>query len=186
MLSSFNPWYVGGGVKSKELLEMEIHEEYSFNPWYVGGGVKRSQNQLPPSFFLQVSILGMLEGVLKAFSAHGLNSFFAGFNPWYVGGGVKRRRSFICSIWALSFNPWYVGGGVKRRQPVSPAHALSRGFNPWYVGGGVKSQLHPRYIARDYRVSILGMLEGVLKVRWMVAISSPTRRFQSLVCWRGC
>ena len=35
-----------------------------------------------------VSILGMLEGVLKAFIIVGAN-IALGFNPWYVGGGVK-------------------------------------------------------------------------------------------------
>ncbi len=37
----------------------------SFNPWYVGGGVKRIRSASPRSDHRPVSILGMLEGVLK-------------------------------------------------------------------------------------------------------------------------
>ncbi len=61
--TSFNPWYVGGGVKSIQLTVQGLREG-SFNPWYVGGGVK---------------------------SHHFANRALAvlGFNPWYVGGGVK-------------------------------------------------------------------------------------------------
>ena len=37
--TSFNPWYVGGGVKS--FLRLRASSRTSgFNPWYVGGGVK--------------------------------------------------------------------------------------------------------------------------------------------------
>ena len=37
--SSFNPWYVGGGVKRRlKLFYMLLL--IRFNPWYVGGGVK--------------------------------------------------------------------------------------------------------------------------------------------------
>ena len=36
-----------------------------FNPWYVGGGVKSIQGKAQENG-LEVSILGMLEGVLKA------------------------------------------------------------------------------------------------------------------------
>ena len=35
----FNPWYVGGGVKSV-VGEWKSREMKGFNPWYVGGGVK--------------------------------------------------------------------------------------------------------------------------------------------------
>ena len=38
----------------------------SFNPWYVGGGVKRPTLANRYRFYYSVSILGMLEGVLKA------------------------------------------------------------------------------------------------------------------------
>ena len=38
-LIRFNPWYVGGGVKSAAKRVFE-KEEPGFNPWYVGGGVK--------------------------------------------------------------------------------------------------------------------------------------------------
>ncbi len=36
-------------------------------------------------------------------------------------------------------------------------------FNPWYVGGGVKSAALRRAPVQGEPVSILGMLEGVLK-----------------------
>ena len=36
-----------------------------FNPWYVGGGVKRAGSCLWRVYVFPVSILGMLEGVLK-------------------------------------------------------------------------------------------------------------------------
>ena len=39
----------------------------------------------------EVSILGMLEGVLKDTNAIFSLRAQASFNPWYVGGGVKRR-----------------------------------------------------------------------------------------------
>ncbi len=38
---------------------------FCFNPWYVGGGVKRLPGSEPAKALLPVSILGMLEGVLK-------------------------------------------------------------------------------------------------------------------------
>ena len=37
---SFNPWYVGGGVKRAVKIVPKGSVE-RFNPWYVGGGVKR-------------------------------------------------------------------------------------------------------------------------------------------------
>ena len=61
----FNPWYVGGGVKSGWPLSL-LPPEVGFNPWYVGGGVKRL----------------MLSKMLL---------WRKRFNPWYVGGGVKRQ-----------------------------------------------------------------------------------------------
>ncbi len=36
-----------------------------------------------------VSILGMLEGVLKVITIDLCRSDYKSFNPWYVGGGVK-------------------------------------------------------------------------------------------------
>ena len=63
--AGFNPWYVGGGVKSRYMLSRSSPET-SFNPWYVGGGVK----SLGRNFWMEMSIC---------------------FNPWYVGGGVKSR-----------------------------------------------------------------------------------------------
>ena len=60
-----------------------------------------------------VSILGMLEGVLKGAFRPSSSSLFHCFNPWYVGGGVKSFRHGDV-LWVLPrFNPWYVGGGVK-------------------------------------------------------------------------
>ena len=41
----FNPWYVGGGVKSK-LDKYITSVEVGFNPWYVGGGVKRDEQEV--------------------------------------------------------------------------------------------------------------------------------------------
>ena len=38
----FNPWYVGGGVKSLSFARSRSAPT-SFNPWYVGGGVKRNR-----------------------------------------------------------------------------------------------------------------------------------------------
>ena len=37
---SFNPWYVGGGVK-RGMAMIYGRPGVGFNPWYVGGGVKR-------------------------------------------------------------------------------------------------------------------------------------------------
>ncbi len=48
----------------------KLHQ--SFNPWYVGGGVKRVTGCVIRPKTVCVSILGMLEGVLKAFSQTGL------------------------------------------------------------------------------------------------------------------
>ena len=39
---------------------------------------------------LEVSILGMLEGVLKGEYVRFWTVNETSFNPWYVGGGVKR------------------------------------------------------------------------------------------------
>ena len=108
----------------------------------------------------RVSILGMLEGVLKGGTATVYHDAVGSFNPWYVGGGVKRVKKSGVAYEAVSFNPWYVGGGVKRVKKSGVAYeAVS--FNPWYVGGGVKSSTHP--------------IEHV-----------SYSQFQSLVCWRGC
>ena len=70
---SFNPWYVGGGVKSGRLSAQEIHGKRSFNPWYVGGGVKSDHLRISTTF--QIC-----------------------FNPWYVGGGVKRLVKLCTSL----------------------------------------------------------------------------------------
>ena len=60
----FNPWYVGGGVKSNSWVSLSL-SVLCFNPWYVGGGVKSAIAALFRLTLFQVSILGMLEGVLK-------------------------------------------------------------------------------------------------------------------------
>ena len=39
----------------------------------------------------EVSILGMLEGVLKGPRKAEILPYTLRFNPWYVGGGVKSR-----------------------------------------------------------------------------------------------
>ena len=157
---SFNPWYVGGGVKRFSVSHKGIFS-MCFNPWYVGGGVKREEVQAYLDS-INVSILGMLEGVLKVIVSCLPLFSFSGFNPWYVGGGVKRLAGWASSFPRLlvsilgmlegvlkvigeypakdkkSFNPWYVGGGVK--SVCQPRFDVPlRRFNPWYVGGGVKS-----------------------------------------------
>ena len=81
----------------------------------------------------------MLEGVLKAYTGGNPLLVKFCFNPWYVGGGVK---SFCISEYTPSIG----------------------GFNPWYVGGGVKSRSWS-WLPPKSHVSILGMLEGVLKGR---------------------
>ena len=60
----FNPWYVGGGVKRIKERQVELIDR-SFNPWYVGGGVKSPHGYVSEDSHILVSILGMLEGVLK-------------------------------------------------------------------------------------------------------------------------
>ena len=40
LAEGFNPWYVGGGVKSLAKAT-QSRDNAGFNPWYVGGGVKR-------------------------------------------------------------------------------------------------------------------------------------------------
>ena len=108
---------------------------------------------------------------------------FNGFQSWYVGGGVKVISEAHIFLFA-SFNPWYVGG-VKSKplQRKSLAHAR---FNPWYVGGGVKSCHIYILLLGILFVSILGMLEGVLKQSIPILCGGLDHMFQSLVCWRGC
>ena len=45
--TSFNPWYVGGGVKSVRSCS-ECPNQVGFNPWYVGGGVKSERLYIHP------------------------------------------------------------------------------------------------------------------------------------------
>ena len=78
------------GVLKAWKIAQKMKREGSFNPWYVGGGVKSFNAALTSNNGLQVSILGMLEGVLKdIFKVH-ICGDMSSFNPWYVGGGVKR------------------------------------------------------------------------------------------------
>ena len=84
-LFGFNPWYVGGGVKSIGCANPSIIIS-CFNPWYVGGGVKRMSNIPMISRTILVSILGMLEGVLKEGLLFISVYLRQSFNPWYVGG----------------------------------------------------------------------------------------------------
>ena len=87
---------------------------------------------------MEVSILGMLEGVLKEKAAHSFAKGGMGFNPWYVGGGVKRHNN--CRDQPLASMVSILGmleGVLKDISGSKFARWLS-GFNPWYVGGGVK------------------------------------------------
>ena len=95
-----------------------------------------------------------------------------GFNPWYVGGGVKSGVANISKGTMDSFNPWYVGGGVKSRKDITEG-LPGISFNPWYVGGGVKSHHRSKKLLNEGRVSILGMLEGVLKAARYTVSSAP-------------
>ncbi len=88
MAFSFNPWYVGGGVKRLPPLQCRQNQA-GFNPWYVGGGVKSPKIHFLSQSRYWVSILGMLEGVLKGKGIIFEKEGKKGFNPWYVGGGVK-------------------------------------------------------------------------------------------------
>ena len=81
--AGFNPWYVGGGVKSPKTFRPWLRT-FRFNPWYVGGGVKRKKNYLIPIYIYS-------------------------FNPWYVGGGVKSIilcRRFWCDCRFQSLVCW--------------------------------------------------------------------------------
>ena len=69
--------------------EIEQYINERFNPWYVGGGVKRRRSDKRYVQLVGVSILGMLEGVLKEKLPHNGKIQLKRFNPWYVGGGVK-------------------------------------------------------------------------------------------------
>ena len=113
------------------------------------------------STYGRVSILGMLEGVLKVLIVSIVLATNLSFNPWYVGGGVKSFLLCGSRRPSLSFNPWYVGGGVKRL-PLQARRAYGN------------------------TVSILGMLEGVLKELALLHGEFRQGLFQSLVCWRGC
>ncbi len=51
---------------------------------------------------------------------------------------------------------------------------------------GVLKDYTTPVMARILSVSILGMLEGVLKVSTDTKFDLAYTKFQSLVCWRGC
>ena len=113
ILTGFNPWYVGGGVKSC----CDFWEDASV-PGKVSilgmlEGVLKAAWCSLPLCSSGVSILGMLEGVLKAFCSGCGSAPLMCFNPWYVGGGVKSAAIAISARDGRGFNPWYVGGGVK-------------------------------------------------------------------------
>ena len=112
--------------------------ELGFNPWYVGGVLKVAGPRYRRYNQDQVSILGMLEGVLKGPHHYLIN-----------------LKSFLVSILGM------LEGVLKGNWDLRPATYISS-FNPWYVGGGVKSRNQAQACLAQ-RVSILGMLEGVLK-----------------------
>ena len=116
----FNPWYVGGGVK-RPIVRKRLKKANCFNPWYVGGGVKSCPRTQQTLGRLLVSILGMLEGVLKAKKT---KNFFVLLMVSILGMLEGVLKVYINSPSPISrpcFNPWYVGGGVKR------AHSCSGG-----------------------------------------------------------
>ena len=158
-LLSFNPWYVGGGVKSSSNSQL-VFSLSSFNPWYVGGGVKRPAIGGDRRIALGVSILGMLEGVLKAASVDVKRAGRAVSILGMLEGVLKAIQHKEQIVIGKRFNPWYVGGGVKR-WTQSDENPMGGSFNPWYVGGGVKSSRRKGSYNRGCG-------------------------FQSLVCWRGC
>ena len=52
-------------------------------------GVLKGARGINAARIVHVSILGMLEGVLKEHGSITKPSRLSRFNPWYVGGGVK-------------------------------------------------------------------------------------------------
>ena len=113
---------------------------YCFNPWYVGGGVKSIRQGSGSQESDIVSILGMLEGVLKVIVIPPSRPIKQGFNPWYVGGGVKSSLPAIPEISCVYVSILGMLEGVLKVTTSTVA-------------------------ARCHNVSILGMLEGVLKAR---------------------
>ena len=132
----------------------------------------------------KVSILGMLEGVLKARISPVPLPALHSFNPWYVGGGVKSTTNSIIAEDDFRFNPWYVGGGVKRVK-LQDHQDGKFCFNPWYVGGGVKSIRISTTFADTTRFNPWYVGGGV-KSNTVTSIPRHIALFQSLVCWRGC
>ncbi len=110
----------------------------SFNPWYVGGGVKRLRKSGGVIDAILVSILGMLEGVLKARELNSRTAKHDCFNPWYVGGGVKSWARSTPRAWKRVSILGMLEGVLKVVDEMMEKWG-QRSFNPWYVGGGVKS-----------------------------------------------
>ncbi len=109
-----------------------------------------------------VSILGMLEGVLKAKKTQDSQKVSGVSILGMLEGVLKDSHNIFRHIVGMRFNPWYVGGGVKREKRLA-YEPVNLCFNPWYVGGGVKSLTNSYCLLATICVSILGMLEGVLK-----------------------
>ncbi len=65
-LLSFNPWYVGGGVKSYTSSIVYLGYHLVSILGMLEGVLKDCRQSSDTTFIMVVSILGMLEGVLKA------------------------------------------------------------------------------------------------------------------------
>ena len=137
------------------------HPRLGFNPWYVGGGVKSSPLRAAPKAAPAVSILGMLEGVLKDPQALlpdppgrvSILGMLEGVLKGYTDSSRCERRRSVSILGMLE--------GVLKGVLSCFWDARQRSFNPWYVGGGVKSN-------------------------YFLMLHSRPITFQSLVCWRGC
>ena len=134
-----------------------------------------------------VSILGMLEGVLKGFSGSDDGLYAGEVSILGMLEGVLKAPSPVRS--QLRFTVSILGmleGVLKVFPTIAKTFSAPVRFNPWYVGGGVKSPSDRPLDARPIPVSILGMLEGVLKAKNRTKRCNSLWEFQSLVCWRGC
>ena len=74
----------------------------SFNPWYVGGGVKRQCAIDKTTLSTKFQSL-VCWRVLKDRPIIYIRFDIWGFNPWYVGGGVKRGFTFYIRLSASKF-----------------------------------------------------------------------------------
>ena len=91
------------GVKSRIMFCLLGIWENGFNPWYVGGGVKSHPGNRDKREGKAVSILGMLEGVLKVLTENTFHLRAKSFNPWYVGGGVKSLPGQVAGVSGSKF-----------------------------------------------------------------------------------